>query len=141
MSTVLNSISKKVGKLALTLTQTTVGKGSACPCQVERGTQEGSTLHWPMYPLSQIAFLTSTADRGAAPQHGDGWQEEAAGEAEARLSPSRSESKLHLASQAYLSLTHCLASLQNHSGWEPNILNPGGSLSVFHPAPYVVTPS
>lgn len=70
-------------------------------------------------------------ERGAVPQHGDSWQEEeSVREAEeARLSPSRTESKLHLDSQAYLSL-NCLASLQNHSGSEPNILNPGGSVCI-----------
>lgn len=36
MSTVLDTISKKVEELALTLAQTTVAEGSACPCDVER---------------------------------------------------------------------------------------------------------
>lgn len=76
------------------------------------------------------------------PQHREGWQEKEAvpREAqEARLLPSRSEPKLHLDSQAYLSLTNCRASLQNHSGWESNILNPGGSVCI--PVPYFATPS
>lgn len=64
----------------------------------------------------------------APAQRGDGWQEEAVREGEeARLLSSRSQSKLHLDGQAYLSLTSGPASLQNH-----NILNPE-VLSVFQP--------
>lgn len=68
------------------------------------------------------------------PQHGDGWQEE-----ESVREAEEARHKLHLNSQAYLSLTNCLRSLQNHSGWEPNILNPGSSVCI--PVPWFATPS
>lgn len=54
------------------------------------------------------------------------------GRREARLLSYRSQSKLHLDSQACPSRTSSPASLQSRSGWEPNILNPE-ALSVFQP--------
>lgn len=70
------------------------------------------------------------------PQQQAGWQEEEAAVREAegvRFLASRSASKPHLDSQTSLSITKCLASLQNHSGWESNILNLGGA--VYIPVP------
>lgn len=77
MCTALNTISKKVDEqLSLhpdhTPHHTTLAAGSACLCEMERDvecppswdSQGESTPHWPMYPISQIAFLLTPTTNG-----------------------------------------------------------------------------